>query len=176
LMRSVGQRFPESSRPATTPVRRCRRWPRRSRQVRSRLRRLCRVWPRTRPTDTGMDGTTVNGELNKHADEDECDVLHLQRAWWLSPEWRLPGQCTPIPTPISPTNSTRMASTGRRITGARVPSTSIAISAGAGRRTKAHCLRSEIPKRPNNWPRERSRLRDNASNHEPIAPLPPAQL
>ena len=46
-MRSVGQRFPESSRPATTPVRRCRRSPRRSRQVRSRPRRLCRVWPRT---------------------------------------------------------------------------------------------------------------------------------
>jgi putative drug exporter of the RND superfamily len=27
-----------------------------------------------------MDGTTVNGELNKHADDDESDVLHLQRA------------------------------------------------------------------------------------------------
>jgi formate dehydrogenase len=44
LRTPVGQRFPESSRPATTPVRRCRRSPRRSRQVRSRPRRLCRVY------------------------------------------------------------------------------------------------------------------------------------
>jgi thioredoxin reductase len=62
-MRSVGQRFPESSRPATpVRVRRCRRWPRRSRQVRSRPRRLCRVyWPRTlRSATIVINGTQGN--------------------------------------------------------------------------------------------------------------------